>query len=107
MEKESLKIEETIDLIHELEGIAVLAHPGLLKDFSIIKNCIDLGIDGIEVIHSKHNSKDVKILTNIAKQHNLIITGGSDCHGLLINGEYLLGNYYVNMNYIPIMKGKI
>lgn len=107
VEKESLKIEETIDLIHELEGIAVLAHPGLLKDFSIIKNCIDLGIDGIEVIHSKHNSKDVKNLINIAKQHNLIITGGSDCHGLLINGEYLLGNYYVNMNYIPIMKGKI
>ncbi|QQY80674.1 hypothetical protein EDD65_105198 [Keratinibaculum paraultunense] len=107
VEKESLKLEETIDLIHELEGIAVLAHPGLLNNFNIITSCVNLGIDGIEAVHSRHKSEDVKKLIDIAKQHNLIVTGGSDCHGILINGEYLLGNYYVNIDYIPIMKGRI
>ena len=107
VERDTLKIDEAINLIHTLNGIAVLAHPGILKDRRIIEYCINIGIDGIEAIHSKHNSKDVKYLLNVAKLHKLIITGGSDCHGELINGEYLLGKYYVNIDYVPVMKGRL
>ncbi len=107
VEKKSLSIDETIDFIHELNGIAVLAHPGLLKDKTIIEHCIKAKIDGLEAIHSKHNMKDVEFLLNIGKKNDLIFTAGSDCHGYIVNGEYLLGKYYINLNSIPIMKRRI
>lgn len=107
VEKESLKLKETIDIIHELQGIAVLAHPGLLKNKGIIKQSIEYGIDGLESIHSKHSRQDVIMLMNICKDNGLITTGGSDCHGNIIDGEYLLGKYYININDIPIMKGRL
>ncbi|NLX61774.1 MAG: hypothetical protein GXZ06_04525 [Tissierellia bacterium] len=43
----------------------------------------------------------------LADINNLIITGGSDCHGKIVNGDYLMGKYYVNVNYIPKMKGRL
>ena len=66
-----------------------------------------MGIDGLEAIHSKHSNNEVQYLLDIGKKNGLIITGGSDCHGESIHGEYLLGKYYININHIPIMKGRI
>lgn len=106
-ERYRLGIKETIDLIHKAHGIAILAHPGILKDKEIINYCIKAGIDGLEAIHSKHNKSEIRYLLKIGKNYGLIITGGSDCHGAIIHGEYLLGKYYVNINHIPIMKGRI
>lgn len=107
VEKVAPNVKMTINIIHNLGGIAVLAHPGLLKNKTIIKYCINNNIDGIEAIHWKHKPEDIRYLLNIAEKNNLIITGGSDCHGRLINGDYLLGKYYININNIPIMKGRI
>ena len=107
VERYKLSIGETINLIHKVNGIAILAHPGVLKDRSIINYCIEMGIDGLEAIHSKHSNNEVQYLLDIGKKNGLIITGGSDCHGESIHGEYLLGKYYVNINHIPIMKGRI
>lgn len=107
VEKKSLSVVDTINLIHKLEGIAILAHPGLIKNKEIIQYCIDKNVDGMEVIHSKHNSEDFNTLFKIARKNNLIVTGGSDCHGKLKNGDYLLGKYYININYIPTMKERI
>lgn len=106
-ERFKLSIDKTIALIHKVGGIAILAHPGLLKNRNIIKYCISLGIDGLEVIHSKHNKKEIKYFLDIGKKYNLILTGGSDCHGKIIDGDYLLGKYYINLNNIPTMKGRI
>lgn len=107
VERKTLTLKETIDLIHEVNGIAILAHPGLLKKKNIIKECINYGIDGLEAIHSKHNERDVKMCLEIANRNNLITTGGSDCHGKIINGDYLMGKYYVNIDHIPQMKGRL
>ena len=107
VERDTLTLVETINLIHESNGIAVLAHPGLLIDKDIIYYCIDNRIDGLEVIHSKHNDEDVKSLIEISRKLGVIITGGSDCHGHIIDGDYLLGKYYIDIYDIPIMKGRI
>ncbi len=107
VERHTLSVKESIDLIHRLKGIAVLAHPGLLKNKKAIEYCIEKGIDGLEAIHSKHTKDNVKNILDIGNKHNLIITGGSDCHGEIINGEYLLGKYYINIDHISNMKGRI
>lgn len=102
-ERYHLSIEETIQLIHSIDGISVLAHPGLLRDKSIINYAIKEGVDGIECIHSKHTGIETDTFINIAKKNNLIITGGSDYHG---NPE-ILGDFYVNLDDIPEMKERV
>ena len=106
VERFHLSIKDTIELINDVNGIAVLAHPGLLKDKSIINYCIDMGVEGIECIHSKHGRNTTEKLKIIAEENNLLITGGSDFH-LEENKEILMGKYYVDLNNIPELKERL
>lgn len=99
-----LSIVKTIRLIRKLGGVAVLAHPGLLKDNKAISYSIDNGIDGIEAIHSKHSSSDTERFINIAKDNSLIATGGSDFHGGKFSDDNSLGKYYVDISPIEMLK---
>lgn len=103
VERYQLGIKATLDLISRLNGISVLAHPGLLKDRGIVDYCIENGLMGIEGYHYKHNSSDREEFLKIAKTHNLIITGGSDFHG----DRGILGNPSVNIDYIPEIKRRL
>lgn len=107
IERYSLSIEESIDIIRTNGGISVLAHPGLLKNKDIIKDCISLGTDGLECIHSKHNKSDIALFHKIAERNDLIVTGGSDCHGDTTNGPLLLGKYFINITDISKFKEMI
>lgn len=97
VERKTFSIKESIDLIKKAGGVPILAHPGILKEKTIIIDyCIDHGIEGIECIQSKHSKEDENNFKQIAQKNNLLITGGSDCHGEIIDGELLLGKYYVS-----------
>lgn len=77
---------ETIRLIHEAGGIAILAHPILYKmgNTELEKMVIALtkcGLDGIEAIYSTYTSSDESLIRRFARQNNLLISGGSDFHG--------------------------
>jgi len=75
---------EAIKLIHQARGKAVLAHPGehlRFKDWEIIKNLKELGLDGLEAISSHHSWAEQDYWQRIAKEFNLFITCGSDYHG--------------------------
>ena len=95
--KKSLSTYDTINLIKDLDGLPVLAHPGLLQYEDTIDYCRNLGILGLECIHSKHSKDETNKFITYAKKYNLIITGGSDCHGELIQGDLLLGKYKCNI----------
>lgn len=82
VERYKLTPEEACQHIRAGGGVPVLAHPGLLKNKDIILRLIkNKSIDGIEVFHSLHSKSDSKKYLAMAASHNLIITGGSDCHG--------------------------
>ena len=94
--RKTFTIKESINLINSANGIAVLAHPGLLKEKEkIIDHCIKNGIQGIECIHSKHSMIDNQLFENIARKANLLITAGSDFHGELVDNDLLLGKFYI------------
>ncbi|HYE83928.1 MAG TPA: PHP domain-containing protein [Clostridia bacterium] len=107
VERYKLSCSEAIDLIKKLGGISVLAHPGLIRNKSNIGRIIDLGLDGIEVYHSKHDDETVRNSLAIAASRSLLITGGSDCHGMKVNNEPILGNYSVDYKYVEKLKEKI
>jgi predicted metal-dependent phosphoesterase TrpH len=73
--------DEAIRLIKDVGGIPVLAHPYSLNDDELVTKLIDCGIMGLEVYYPEHSQSMVNFYLNLAKKHNLLVTGGSDCHG--------------------------
>lgn len=72
-----------IDLIHSSRGVAVMAHPYLYDNVELLTELAEKGkIDGIEVYHNSADEKQREELLKIAEKYNLIVTGGSDFHGL-------------------------
>lgn len=86
-------IKQCLDIIHEAKGIAILAHPGYF--FEVAEKVIDLfakqGGDGIEVESGYEDSKTfgrkeakdlLKKFAKVAKEKKLLVSGGSDFHGI-------------------------
>ena len=77
---------EAIALIHAAGGVPVLAHPSWLdRSEGIVALCKELkgvGLAGIEVHYSTHRPEQTSHYLNLAKQLDLLVTGGSDFHGV-------------------------
>ncbi|WP_025026660.1 PHP domain-containing protein [Caldalkalibacillus mannanilyticus] len=72
---------EGVALIQKYGGVPVLAHPGLYDYDELIKELVEIGLKGIEVHHPDHSPEEVKKYSEMAKEFQLIATGGSDYHG--------------------------
>jgi predicted metal-dependent phosphoesterase TrpH len=81
---------QAIELIHHAGGLAVMAHPGLNNCDDLIPALADCGMDGLECYHTKHASAQAYHYQKLAEQLGLLVTGGSDCHGLS-KGRPLIG----------------
>lgn len=84
---------EIIEAIHEAGGIAVLAHPGFYDNFELLQELIPLGLDGVEVWHPQNTPEQQELLKKVAKEHDLLMTGGSDFHGGYNFRPVRLGDY--------------
>lgn len=72
-----------LDLIHSAKGIAVMAHPVMFNNTELLLELIEAGkLDGIEAYHYSATPTQQQKLVDIAEEHDLIVTGGSDFHGL-------------------------
>jgi 3',5'-nucleoside bisphosphate phosphatase len=86
-DKERLDAKAAIGMVLESGGLPVLAHPVQLRTQNdaqlerVVKDLIDLGLAGIEVIHSDHDDALVEKYTRLADRFGLLKTGGSDFHG--------------------------
>ncbi len=94
-----LEVEEIISLIHETGGIAVLAHPKLIGDDDIVKSVIQQGIDGLEVFYPQHDQEDTERYMELAKSYNLLMSGGSDFHGIPSRFPNELGIFTIEDSY--------
>lgn len=78
---------EAIAWIRAAHGVAVLAHPTWIKESAegLYRLCDKLkgeGLGGIEVYYSTHTAQQTTEYLNIAKRLDLLVTGGSDFHGV-------------------------
>lgn len=83
---------EIIDAIHEAGGIAVLAHPALFDSFDLLDELIEYGLDGIEVWHPQCDEEFQNYLKTLAEKHDLLMTGGSDFHGMYTKSPISIGS---------------
>lgn len=95
---------EAIELIHGAGGLAVLAHPKLINGDKLISQFKAQGLDGIEVYHTRHTPYDEAKYGSMAQELELLITGGSDCHGPGGKGEVLLGQVQLPYSYLEKLK---
>jgi len=107
-----LKPEEAIKMILRIGGIPVLAHPfygNITK--AIVKSLVSKGLMGIEVWHIKHPPSVVETFKSWAKEFGVLMTGGTDCHGKLMDETPpLIGKLKIDYKYlvdIKIAKSKL
>ncbi len=84
--KDYPNIQETIKAIKDADGIAIVAHV-YIYDWAINKEKFiqdlyeNYDIDGFECYHNTFTDEESAYLVKFCKEHNLLMSGGSDCHG--------------------------
>ena len=94
---------DAIKLIHEAGGVAVMAHPGLNRSDDMIPELVEAGMDGIECFHTKHSTAVSEHYLMMAEQQKLLITGGSDCHGMN-KGKPLIGSIRLPYSNVVLLR---
>ncbi|MGC4095873.1 MAG: PHP domain-containing protein [Nitrospira sp.] len=78
---------EAIQWIKSARGLTVLAHPTWVKVaeqplIDLVRQLKADGLDGVEVHYSTHTARQTRAYLSLAQQLGLLVTGGSDFHGL-------------------------
>jgi hypothetical protein len=87
-EKKTISLEETILTILSSGGIPILAHPGIYakKMANLVEKFVQYGGKGMEAdypydkIYGLDKNKIITEVKKMAKENNLLISGGSDFH---------------------------
>lgn len=93
-------------IISDAGGLSFIAHPGIMPE-NILKELIEDGVDGIEVIHPSHTPQLVKFYRGIVNEYFLLESGGSDYHGGKREDEKNLGKFYVNQSVVDAMRQRL
>lgn len=92
---EIISAEKTIDVIHQANGFAIIAHPHLLPLGRWIQSLLSLNFDGLEGYYARFALAQEKKWLEIAEKKKWMITGGSDYHGGMKPYE-MMGSSWVN-----------
>lgn len=107
VKKTNPDIKDVLELISNIGGLSFLAHPGKYFNNTQLQEIIDLGLDGIEIIHPSHSYTDTHYFEKMAAQNYLLVSGGSDFHGIVKTDEDNFGNFIVTDNEIVNMKRRL
>ncbi|HTU70143.1 MAG TPA: PHP domain-containing protein [Candidatus Baltobacteraceae bacterium] len=74
--------QQAIERITAAGGVAVLAHPGRLKNRALIDELVPAGLRGLEVFYPLHDTEDIQIFRATAARYGLVMTAGADFHDI-------------------------
>ena len=87
-------VHHVLSEVKQAGGIAVIAHPGQLKDISLLEQLAERKeIDGIEVWHPSNEESLIAQIMILAQTHHLLMTGGTDFHGMYSKVPRTIGSY--------------
>ena len=98
-------VTEVIDEVHNAGGIAVLAHPAFYDNFDEIEKYRNMGLDGIEVWHPSASKEQIDKLTAYCKTTGLLMTGGSDFHGIYGPSPVTIGSCTTPQDHVEKLLG--
>ena len=86
------EVHDVIGQIHDAGGVVVLAHPGEYGSYDLLAQLArDHEIDGVEVWHPKNRQGDEALFAETALKYGLVMTGGTDFHGMYTTEPMPLG----------------
>lgn len=97
---------KAISIIAKLKGVPVLAHPCTVGRDELIPVFVKAGLKGIEAYHTDNTDAATRHYKKIADDLGLLITGGSDCHGMG-KGRVLMGAVTVPYEVVEKLKAAI
>ncbi|ARU62549.1 hypothetical protein CBW65_17455 [Tumebacillus avium] len=105
---ERLKVTpgDAVQLILRAGGVPVVAHPGLIGKDYLFDTLVPLGLVGLEVFHPDHPLEKRAHYEQLAKQHGLLATGGSDFHGGGAEHRGALGSVHVPYSVVETLRAK-
>jgi len=90
---------EAVEIILRAGGLPVLAHPFTTKNTeALVTRLAQNGLAGIEAYSGKHTPEQVQRYHKLAEKHHLIVTGGSDYHGIHEDTETMMGSLDIPMS---------
>ena len=89
------KVDEIVEVIHQAGGKASLAHPLLVGDDNLVEEVCQK-VDCLEVFYPSHKPQDVQRYKVLATKYNLLLTGGSDFHGVASRFVDSLGEFTIS-----------
>jgi predicted metal-dependent phosphoesterase TrpH len=104
--KVHLSPQSAFKIIGDAGGLSFIAHPGNMPDI-LIKELIEAGVDGIEVIHPSHSVHQVKFYRGIVNEYFLLESGGSDYHGGKREDDKNLGIFYTSSKVVDEMRTRL
>lgn len=73
--------KDSIETILKVGGLPVLAHPhNIISDEWFLK-LVNFGLRGVEAYYLEYQKWVTQKYLDLALKYNLLVTGGSDCHG--------------------------
>jgi len=98
VEREKKTPVEVVELILQVNGLPVLAHPLTVNDpEGMIIELKAAGLVGVEAYYNDYTIGEINKLVSLADRYGLIATGGSDYHGLDASSETMIGGAPVPM----------
>ncbi len=93
-------------IITDAGGLSFIAHPGYMEE-ALLKELIDEGVDGIEVVHPSHSGEQTKFYRGIVNEYFLLECGGSDFHGGKREDDMNFGKYLVKYSVVEAMRKRL
>ena len=90
-----ISAEELISLIRGAGGIPVLANPKSVGDETVIMTLAAQGLQGIEAFYPTYDRQDTQHYLDVAQQHGLLVSGGSDYRGFPGRGTEGIGQFTI------------
>ncbi len=104
--KVHLSPQSAFKIISDAGGLSFIAHPAHMPE-SMIKELIDAGADGIEVIHPSHSRELVRFYRGIVNEYFLLESGGSDFHGGKREDDEKFGKFFTAPIVVDAMRTRL
>ena len=117
--RRTLDVRQSIGIIHEAGGLAVLAHSlasigDRKKHQATVEALVAMSLDGIEVMYPDYSPLAMRKLNGLADARGLLKSGGTDYHGpatspgiCLGTGRSREGRLMIPDSYLEAMKAKL
>lgn len=102
--REKITPLEAVEIILKARGLPVLAHPFTVGAVApMVADLAAGGLVGIEVYYAEHSAEQISEYLALAVKHDLIVTGGTDFHGIATRREPDIGDLEIPDTVIPAL----